>query len=58
MFSIYFSSLKNIRNVDHIYVFSKGSIIEDGTHNVLMEKRGLYFNMYNKQVLETGSFSN
>ena len=50
--------LKNIRNVDHIYVFSKGSIIEDGTHNVKKKKRGLYFNMYNKQVLETGSFSN
>lgn len=47
--------LKNIRNVDHIYVFSKGSIVEHGTHDVLMKKKGLYFNMYNKQVLEMGN---
>lgn len=46
--------LKNIKNVDCIYVISKGAIIEQGTHNELIEKKGLYYNMYNKQAREIG----
>lgn len=44
--------LKNIKNVDHIYVINKGVIAEHGTHDRLMENRGLYFTMYNKQTRE------
>lgn len=46
--------LKNIRNVDHIYVVSKGEIAEHGTHDALMKNRGLYFHMYSKQSREIG----
>lgn len=46
--------LKNIKNVDCIYVIRKGSIIEQGTHGELMKKKGLYYNMYNKQTREIG----
>lgn len=41
--------LRNIKNVDHIYVMNKGKIIEHGSHKELMEKKGMYFTMYNKQ---------
>ncbi len=46
--------LKNIKNVDCIYVISKGTIIEQGPHDELMKKKGLYYNMYNKQTREIG----
>lgn len=41
--------LRNIKNVDHIYVFENGEIVENGNHDVLMQKKGLYYFMYNKQ---------
>jgi len=33
-------------------VLDKGEIIEQGTHHYLMEKRGAYFELYEKQLLE------
>ncbi len=50
--------LKNIKNVDHIYVLSNGRIVEDGTHDTLIKKEGLYFEMYNKQILKNISINN
>lgn len=47
--------LKNIKNVDCIYVVNQGKIVEYGTHKALMETRGLYFNMYSKQTHENGT---
>lgn len=47
--------LKNIVNVDRIYVMEDGKIIERGTHEALMKEKGTYFNMYNKQNYEIGS---
>ena len=35
--------------MDRILVFNKGQIIEDGTHEELLEKRGLYFELWNSQ---------
>ena len=29
-----------------------GEIVEQGTHNSLMERRGTYFELYEKQLLE------
>ena len=29
-----------------------GEIIEQGTHNYLMEQKGVYFELYEKQLLE------
>ena len=41
--------LANIENADHIYVFEKGEIKEDGTHSSLIEKNGIYARMYLQQ---------
>lgn len=46
--------LKNIVNVDHIYVMEGGRIIEHGKHEALMKEKGTYFNMYHKQNYEIG----
>lgn len=37
------------RMLDRILVFHDGNIIEDGTHQSLMQKHGTYYNMYMKQ---------
>lgn len=42
--------LSTIRDVDCIYVMSDGIIMEQGTHNELMEQCGLYYEMFNKQA--------
>lgn len=36
--------------VDRILVFRDGRIIEDGTHQELMEKKGYYSEMYHAQA--------
>lgn len=41
--------LANIENADHIYVFEKGEIKEEGTHSSLIEKNGIYARMYLQQ---------
>ncbi len=42
--------LSTVRNSDLIMVLDKGRIIERGTHNELMEKKGTYYSLY------TGAF--
>ncbi|KAM3965254.1 ATP-dependent translocase ABCB1-like [Aphomia sociella] len=37
--------LTTIRNVDVIYVFKSGEIIESGNHDELMERKGYYYDM-------------
>jgi ABC-type multidrug transport system fused ATPase/permease subunit len=37
--------LSTILNADVIYAFEKGKIIEFGTHNELMAKKGIYYNL-------------
>jgi len=39
--------LSTIRNADKILVINDGQILEAGTHNELIAKRGSYFEMYN-----------
>jgi len=41
--------LSTIRNADIIMVLDDGHIVESGNHRELMEKRGLYFDMYRNQ---------
>ncbi|KAI0854514.1 P-loop containing nucleoside triphosphate hydrolase protein [Xylaria cubensis] len=41
--------LSTIKNADNIAVMSKGSIVEQGTHNHLLAKRGAYYNLVKAQ---------
>jgi len=41
--------LSTIRNADRILVLSGGSIVEEGRHEELIERRGLYWNLYQLQ---------
>lgn len=41
--------LSTIRNADLILVINNGNIIEQGTHEQLMEKQGAYAELYNSQ---------
>ena len=38
--------LSTVRGADKIIVLSRGKIIEQGTHEQLIEKRGRYYKLY------------
>lgn len=44
--------LSTIRDADWILVMNHGDIIEQGTHQQLLEKNGFYANLYNSQFAE------
>lgn len=41
--------LANVRDAKNIYVMNKGELVEEGTHEELMNLNGYYHNMVNKQ---------
>ena len=46
--------LANVVNADKIYVISQGMVAESGTHKELMDKAGVYRNLYmHQQELES-----
>ena len=45
--------LSTIRESDIILVMNKGQIIEQGTHEQLLEKHGIYYDLYNSQFAVT-----
>lgn len=45
--------LSTIRNADLILCMKDGDIVEQGTHDVLMEKDGFYANLYNSQFAKS-----
>ncbi|KAK7008941.1 multidrug resistance protein 1 [Biomphalaria glabrata] len=47
--------LSTIKNADIIIVLDKGSVAEKGTHDELMSKRGLYYNLVSSQIKLTTS---
>lgn len=44
--------LSTIRNADLILVLQDGAIVEQGTHEELLEKQGLYYHLYMSQLGE------
>jgi ATP-binding cassette subfamily B protein len=46
--------LSTVKNADQIVVLEKGEIVEIGTHNELVAKRGEYYNLVKNQ-LELGN---
>jgi ATP-binding cassette subfamily B protein len=41
--------LSTIREADLILVMNKGQIIEQGTHDALLDQKGFYYKLYNSQ---------
>jgi ATP-binding cassette subfamily B protein len=44
--------LSTIMHADKIYVLERGEIIETGTHDLLLEQKGLYYAMWRQQIGE------
>jgi len=44
--------ISTIKNADKILVMDNGQIIEQGNHEFLMNQKGTYFELYEKQLLE------
>ena len=42
--------LSSVQNADWVYLLADGTVKEEGTHRKLMEKKGLYADMYTKQA--------
>lgn len=43
--------LSTIRNVDKIFVLKQGEIVESGSHDTLLNQKGLYASLYQLQML-------
>jgi len=50
--------LSTIRNADRIIVLVDGRIVEEGTHEGLMEKKGEYYKLYNLQFKDDAAGKN
>ncbi len=44
--------LSTIMHADRIYVLEKGEVVETGTHESLLEEKGLYYAMWRQQIGE------
>ena len=49
--------LSTIMHADRIYVLEKGDVIETGTHENLLEEKGLYYAMWRQQIGERKSLT-
>lgn len=44
--------ISSVRNAHHIVMIENGELIEKGTHQELIEVKGAYYKMYQKQLME------
>lgn len=44
--------VSSVKNADHILVLDHGSIVEQGSHPELLNRKGIYFELHQKQLLE------
>jgi ATP-binding cassette subfamily B multidrug efflux pump len=44
--------VSSVKHADHIIVLEEGKISEEGNHSDLIDKKGIYFDLYEKQLLE------
>jgi ATP-binding cassette, subfamily B, multidrug efflux pump len=44
--------ISTIKNADKILVIDDGRLVEQGTHDQLMQQKNIYFELYEKQLLE------
>lgn len=44
--------VSTVRNADKIIVLEEGEMVESGTHQQLLDKKGVYYRMYQKQLKE------
>ncbi|MDH5200219.1 MAG: multidrug ABC transporter permease, partial [Candidatus Bathyarchaeota archaeon] len=44
--------LSSVKDADYIVVLKDGEIAEEGTHEQLMAKEGIYYRLYQTQVAE------
>lgn len=49
--------LSTIMHADRIYVLEKGDVVETGTHEKLLEEKGLYYAMWRQQIGERKKLS-
>ncbi len=49
--------LSTIMHADRIYVLERGEIVETGTHDILLEQKGLYYAMWRQQIGERKSLA-
>ncbi|SFO22944.1 ATP-binding cassette, subfamily B [Chitinophaga sp. YR627] len=49
--------LSTIMHADNIYVLERGKVVETGTHETLLEQKGLYYAMWRQQIGERRSIA-
>ena len=49
--------LSTIKDCDNIFVFDKGSLVESGSHEALLSKKGKYYEMWKVQNEENSYIS-
>jgi ABC-type multidrug transport system fused ATPase/permease subunit len=47
--------LSTVRNADRTYIIDEGRIVEQGSHEALLERGGLYRDLYERQFIAWGS---
>jgi ATP-binding cassette subfamily B protein len=47
--------VSTVQYASHIIVLDKGKIVEEGTHAELMTRKGLYYQLYQMQLVEEGN---